>query len=104
MKSDSLLDQQLDGTYNEAKYIAINIEPAIISVSAQNVKPFGFHESRLNISDGPMTCFPDTAFAVAASIAACRLARLIPPEPRRNRTPIRMKIMPSRNAASVAVK
>jgi len=71
---------------------------------AQNGKPFGFHASLLNISEGPMVCLPETALAVAASIAAWRVARFIPPEPRKSKMPRITKMIPSRNAALVGVK
>jgi hypothetical protein len=64
------------------------------------MNPFGFHASLLNISDGPMISFPN-ALAAAANIAALWLARFIPPEPRKNKTPKIMNIIPSINAASL---
>ena len=74
--------------------------PVKIKISPKRIKPFGFHASLLNISDDPITSLP-IALAAAANIAALWLPRLIPPEPRKNRAPIIMKIIPSSNEASV---
>jgi hypothetical protein len=86
--------------YSEAKYITSRIIPVKIKVIPNLRKPFGFHTSFLNISDGPITSFPN-ALAVAANIAAPRLVRLIPPEPIKSKAPTMMETNPSTKKASV---
>ncbi len=72
--------------------------PVNIMISPARMKPLGFQASFLKTSDGPITSL-SIAFAAEASIAALRLVRLMPPEPRNNSIPAMMKKSPSMKVA-----
>lgn len=73
--------------------------PAITKISPSRANPFGFHASLSKISEGPMMSPLEIPFAAEAIIAALRVFRLIPPEPRSSRRPESTARIPSKNVA-----
>lgn len=73
--------------------------PAITKISPSRANPFGFHASLSRISEGPMMSPLEIPFAAEAIIAALRVFRLIPPEPRSSRRPESIARIPSKNVA-----
>jgi hypothetical protein len=73
--------------------------PAITRISPTRVNPFGFHASLSKISEGPIVSPLDIPFAAEAIIAALRVFRLIPPEPKSSRRPKSVANTPSKKVA-----
>lgn len=73
--------------------------PAMVMISPSRIDPFGFHASLSKISEGPMMSPLEYPFAAEANIAALRVFRLMPPEPRSNKRPTSVASTPSKNEA-----
>lgn len=73
--------------------------PAIVMTSPSRANPFGLHASLSKSSEGPMMSPLDIPFAAEAIIAALRVFRLMPPEPRSSRQPESVANKPSKKVA-----